>query len=534
MKKQLMKKQFMKKRHKILLILLILFLVFSFWQNNDLTTTKYTYSSEKITTEMDGYKIVQISDLHNKRFGKNQTRLLKAVSKENPDIIVVTGDLAEPGHTDHAMDFMEGAAKIAPVYYVTGNHENWMTDDEKQKLMKSLSEKGIIILENETKEISCGTESFLIAGLADENLGDDTLHNLLEETNKEFVLVLAHEPQYLERYSREKVDLVLTGHAHGGQFRIPFVGGLIAPDQGFFPKYTSGRHEMSDTVMFISRGLGNSVIPVRVFNRPEIVSIELRKNSAFISDMDGLEIRDFEEPLFLPVWIVEEGTEDKTRTAEYESREALLAEFGFENSAPVYQYYDRHNNLQLELYRNEPSGQFCGIAYEYYFNSQKEKCAKLYGFAGNTVLKEKWKGEDAYSKIYEGKPDEQDLVKDYNEIMEYTPAGKPDYFLSQGLLEDASENSEPEKLIEIKYVYRDDGTLFYRSYNHNPKVFGTTLCVLDSYYDEKECVIYERGYTTHGYLEDYYIYEAKEDTPAYLLELDYSHGYAYPCMVEYQ
>lgn len=149
-------------------------------------------------------------------------------------------------------------------------------------------------------------------------------------------------------------------------------------------------------------------------------------------------------------------------------------------------------------------------------------------------MEERWKGEDAYSKISEWKQDEQNLVKDYKETIEYTSAGLPDYFLSQGFLEESSTDMEPEKLIEINYVYRDDGTLFYRSYNHNPSVFGTTRCVLNSYYDENGRVIFERGYTTHGHLEDYYIYEAEEDTPAYLLELDYSHGYAYPCMVRYQ
>lgn len=311
MRKQFIKKQPIKKHHKILITLLILFLIFCLWQNNDLTITEYTYSSAKITPEMDGYKIVQISDLHNKQFGKNQTRLLKAISKENPDIIVVTGDLIDSNRTNinTAIEFMEGASKIAPVYYVTGNHENWLSDEEKQRLMKGLLEKGTIILDNEIKEISCGTESFLLAGLADENLSDDTLHNLLEEADKEFVLLLAHEPQYLERYSREKVDLVLTGHAHGGQFRIPFVGGLIAPDQGLFHKYTAGRHEMSDTAMFISRGLGNSIIPVRVFNRPEIVCVELKWEDDLLmpAPQEGAfgeyELKPSDEEPFLPVWI---------------------------------------------------------------------------------------------------------------------------------------------------------------------------------------------------------------------------------------
>lgn len=223
----------MKKYHKILIALIITYIIFNIWQNNDLITTEYIYSTDKITEEMDGYRIVQISDLHNKRFGKKQIRLLEAISKANPSIIVVTGDLVD-SNQNIAMEFMEGAAKIAPVYYVTGNHENWLSDEDKQKLMEELLKKGIIILNNETAEISCGTEAFLLVGLADENLGDDTLHNLVKEVDDGFVLLLAHEPQYLERYSSEKVDMVLAGHAHGGQIRIPFVGGLVAPDQGFF------------------------------------------------------------------------------------------------------------------------------------------------------------------------------------------------------------------------------------------------------------------------------------------------------------
>lgn len=265
------------KRWKIKLALLLSLLLFLYWQNNDITITRYTYETEKIPNGKT-YKIVQISDLHNKQFGKGQKRLLAAVKKEQPDIIAVTGDLVDANRTDieTAMEFIQGAVEIAPVYYVTGNHENWLSVEDRERLERGLTEAGVCILSNETEKIKFGKKPLFLVGLRDENLADNTLHKITEGLEDGLVILFAHEPQYIEQYSRENVDLALTGHAHGGQIRIPFLGGLVAPDQGIFPKYTAGVHVKNGMTMFISRGLGNSIIPVRIFNRPEVLIVTIQ------------------------------------------------------------------------------------------------------------------------------------------------------------------------------------------------------------------------------------------------------------------
>lgn len=271
----------MKKIRKRIIVCVILAAaaVFCFWQNNMLTVSQYEYENEKISAELDGFKIVQISDLHNKQFGAGQKRLLERVSGCNPDIIVITGDIVDSNHTDigKALEFVEGAAEIAPVYYVTGNHELWLEDSELKELLDGISAAGAVILDDGCVTVTSGDSSFILAGLDDSSLYNDTIKELELDNSREPVILLAHEPQYLTDYSRENVDLILAGHAHGGQFRLPFIGGIVAPDQGFFPEYTAGVYTENETEMIVSRGLGNSVIPLRLFNFPDIVCVTLRK-----------------------------------------------------------------------------------------------------------------------------------------------------------------------------------------------------------------------------------------------------------------
>jgi len=272
----------MKRRKRvkyICLLIICLFLVFSFWQNNALVVSEYVFETDGIGKGLDGYKIVQISDLHNKRFGKNQKRLVEKIRECEPDIIVVTGDLVDSNHTDvdKAMEFIRGAVKLAPVYYVTGNHEKWLEEQEEADLLKQLEQEGVICLNNKTEKIMVEDDGFLLLGLDDSNLMDGTLKEMASGIEEQFTVLLAHEPQNLIQYSTSRINLVLSGHAHGGQVRLPFIGGVVAPDQGFFPEYTEGLYEKNGTSMIVSRGLGNSIIPVRIFNRPEIVCIEMKK-----------------------------------------------------------------------------------------------------------------------------------------------------------------------------------------------------------------------------------------------------------------
>lgn len=270
----------------IILLIVIALLLFCSYQNRHLETTYYTYKVEQLGTDLEGYRIVQISDLHNAKFGKNNQKLVDRIRECEPDMIVLTGDLVDSNHTnvDRAVQFVDEIMKICPVYYVTGNHEYWLDTSEYENLMDGLASAGVIILDDQVVEISKGDAKFRLVGLDDKSLADGTLGTLLnnaqnvaheDSEKKEFTVVLAHEPQYLARYASTGVDLVLSGHAHGGQFRLPFVGGIVAPDQGFLPEYTAGEYYMNGTEMIVSRGLGNSVIPVRLFNYPEIVCVEL-------------------------------------------------------------------------------------------------------------------------------------------------------------------------------------------------------------------------------------------------------------------
>lgn len=271
----------MKKRKKryIIVICVIVFLVgFCYWQNNMLVLSEYEYANKEITKELDGYTIVHLSDLHNKGFGKNQKRLIKEIEECEPDMIVITGDLVDERskNFDHAASLVRNAVLIAPVYYVTGNHEKWLSDDLYNELMDMLRQEGVTILDNTYLSIEKGGSDFILAGLDDGSLLDDTLKELRLNDKKELVVLLTHEPQYIKDYSIYGADLVLAGHAHGGQFRLPFIGGVYAPDQGFNPAYTSGVYEENDTAMVVSRGLGNSVIPVRLFNFPDIVCVRFK------------------------------------------------------------------------------------------------------------------------------------------------------------------------------------------------------------------------------------------------------------------
>lgn len=268
-----------KKKYIAIVILITICIILCTWGNNHMVVSKYIYENEKIGEDLDGYKIVQISDLHNKRFGNNQERLLSMVKDCRPDLIVITGDLVDGNRTniEKAMEFIEGAVSIAPVYYVTGNHEKWLEPEEYTKLQGELSEAGAVWLDNEKVEITVGNESFTLFGLDDSSLTNDTLKELAKDAKENLWVLLAHEPQNLKFYSNAGMDFVFSGHAHGGQIRLPFMGGLIAPDQGLLPEYTEGLYQSGNTTMVVSRGLGNSVIPIRIGNYPEIVCVELHR-----------------------------------------------------------------------------------------------------------------------------------------------------------------------------------------------------------------------------------------------------------------
>lgn len=257
-----------------------------YWDNQRISVSEYEYQSNSIPKNFKDFRILHVSDLHNKTFGSKQERLIKEVRKLNPDIIIVTGDLIDRRkfNLEAAMDFINGAVQIAPVYYVSGNHEAW--SGKYLQIKSTLEEAKVIVLDNKSVDLNIGDESIQILGVSDPDFQTDSylegtnsqdLIDALENlsTHEGFKVLLTHRPELFSIYERYTIDLSFAGHAHGGQFRLPFIGGIIAPDQGFFPTYTQGRHDRGESTLYVSRGLGNSIIPIRFMNPPELVVVTL-------------------------------------------------------------------------------------------------------------------------------------------------------------------------------------------------------------------------------------------------------------------
>lgn len=267
---------------------ILLLAVFLYYQNNALEVTNLKIESDSIPDEFEGYKMVQLSDLHNKSFGQEQQKLVDKVEDAEPEIIVFTGDIIDSRRYQEkpAITLIEKLSTIAPVYYVTGNHE-WHSGNYDQ-LEPQLIDAGATVLHNAAVTIESNGAGINLLGVSDPTFSegkaeDQALEASLETAfedisdDEAFTILLSHRPEWLEVYAAKPIDFVFTGHAHGGQFRFPLLGGVIAPGQGFFPDYTSGTYTSNHTTMIVNRGLGNSVIPVRLFNRPEITVVTLSK-----------------------------------------------------------------------------------------------------------------------------------------------------------------------------------------------------------------------------------------------------------------
>jgi predicted MPP superfamily phosphohydrolase len=259
-------------------------------ENNSIEVNEIKLSFKNLPKSFNGFRIVHLSDLHSKFFGDNQQDLISKVRAESPDIIVITGDMVNS--KDYIMQtylkLINGIKGLAPIYWVTGNHE--IRSEELGSMEYKLKSKGVKILSDENDVIEREGYRITILGVDDpllhEFLNDDEdgiiiskeLEKALEgSSSQDFKILLSHRPELISYYSKYNMDLIFSGHAHGGQIRLPFIGGLYAPNQGFFPKYTSGKYQEGNSTMVVSRGLGNSVIPQRLFNRPEIVVVEVER-----------------------------------------------------------------------------------------------------------------------------------------------------------------------------------------------------------------------------------------------------------------
>ena len=268
---------------------LLALIIWIAWGNSALELNTYTINSPLLPDGFDGFRIAHVSDLHNTEIGKDNKKLLAMLQDAEPDIIAITGDLIDSRNTDVevALQFIREAVKIAPCYYVTGNHESRIS--EYSVLKAGMETAGVVILEDARTEISLGGETITLIGVNDPSFrtndlsGDsvtvmDAKLTQLHGDDNEFTILLSHRPELFDTYVKNNIDLVLSGHAHGGQFRLPFIGGLVAPHQGMFPEYDAGLYTEENTNMIVSRGVGNSIFPFRINNRPEVILIELQVN----------------------------------------------------------------------------------------------------------------------------------------------------------------------------------------------------------------------------------------------------------------
>ena len=276
-------------KKKILLTAAAVIILLTAWlicDNQRIVVSRYTVTDERLPAGFEGYRIAQISDLHNAEFGEGNEKLLEILSREKPDIIVITGDLVDSRRTDVdvALGFAAEAVKIAPCYYITGNHESRIGDYE--ALRTGLEDLGVVVLDSRAVTLERNGDTAALVGLPDYsffpgNNGEECvaamLASIADVDTDGYTILLQHRPELMHRYDNMGFELLFSGHAHGGQFRLPLIGGLFAPDQGWFPAYDSGVYREGDMTMVVSRGLGNSIVPVRVHNPPEVVIVTLSR-----------------------------------------------------------------------------------------------------------------------------------------------------------------------------------------------------------------------------------------------------------------
>lgn len=273
------------KRFKKLYIIFVIFAVlalsakpFLWWQNETYMVTKYTVKGD-FPDNFEGYKILQFSDLHCKFY---DGKLIEDAEKLKPDIIVITGDLVDDFYTDltETYAFLQSIIKIAPVYFVSGNHDK--LHPQYDGFLKSAEKMGVTVLENKKVEISKEAEHINLYGVSDPGfwLDNDSYPELIKSMEKIKVdegsnILLFHRANMLDFFNKYDFDLILSGHLHGGLIRLPLIGGIISPHKEWFPKYSGGKYVKRDRTFIVSRGLGNSIEIPRIFNRPELVLIKL-------------------------------------------------------------------------------------------------------------------------------------------------------------------------------------------------------------------------------------------------------------------
>ena len=257
-------------------------------QNKKLKVRKTTLKFDKLPQAFDNFKIAQVSDIHCDKVGHSDLSFINKIKNFNPDMIVITGDILDSynNNMDIAYNILSQLAIVAPCYFVSGNHELRLPEGYEQ-LINRMKKLNITHLHNSKLFITKNNESINLVGVEDYNFfkNEDNLNHranfikTLKElySSNHFNILLSHRPEKFPIYADIKYELIFSGHAHGGQWRIPFVGGIFSPSQGFFPKYTNGNYVLEDSTMIVSQGLGNSSFPIRINNRIELILATLKK-----------------------------------------------------------------------------------------------------------------------------------------------------------------------------------------------------------------------------------------------------------------
>ena len=256
------------------------------WQQTGIEVTETAVELSGLPEGFDGLRLVHLSDNHGHEFGEDNSELLAMAEEQNPDLIVITGDLIDREEQVPMVPALaKGLCAIAPTYYVTGNHE-WSLGSRAVRELKDLLETcGVTVLSNEYRVLEKDGASVVLAGVddpngyADQKTPEELYEEIADKNPDSFVILLAHRNDAIERYAAAGYDLVLSGHAHGGIVRLPFTDGLLSPARTFFPTWTAGVYTVENTTLFVSRGLGNNTVPIngfRLFNRPDLAVLELK------------------------------------------------------------------------------------------------------------------------------------------------------------------------------------------------------------------------------------------------------------------
>lgn len=268
-------------RKKVLvgLILLASLVGMLFWvTDSSLVTRYYDIASEQVVSPI---KLAVVTDLHSCDYGNNQEELIQVINAAEPDAVVMIGDIVDDVlDRDKAMEFFKEVSGQYPCYYVSGNHEYWSGDIHQIK--KMIQSYGIDVLEGDSVELSFGEQVIVLCGIDDPEVGNVQWHKqlktaMLDSDENKFIVLLSHRPEPVEAYLDYPIDLVLAGHAHGGQWRLPgLINGLVAPDQGLFPAYAGGRYDLGHLTMIVSRGLAKESTRIpRIFNHRELVVVTI-------------------------------------------------------------------------------------------------------------------------------------------------------------------------------------------------------------------------------------------------------------------